>query len=197
MSNFSNLTFLHLHPSIRSRSTLITLTSKCTFLYTTLPSSNALLSLPQVSFPGGSEGRTSACSAGDPGSIPRLGRPPGERNGYPLQCSCLAEASRQRSLVGYSLWGHTQLDTTERLTFSHSTSRCHLQEALPPFYSISPSPAFLWIKHMLASPLGSTVPGRWGSASSCRPSLSSSGWAEQSTVSFKMQGLELDPCLSS
>ena len=29
------------------------------------------------------------CSTGDPGSIPRSGRSPGERNGNPLQCSCL------------------------------------------------------------------------------------------------------------
>ena len=31
----------------------------------------------------------SAYSAGDPGSIPRSGRSPGEGNGYPLQCFCL------------------------------------------------------------------------------------------------------------
>ena len=31
----------------------------------------------------------SACNAGDPGSIPVLGRSPGERNGHPLQYSCL------------------------------------------------------------------------------------------------------------
>ena len=31
----------------------------------------------------------SACSVGDPGSIPGLGRPPGEENGNPLQYSCL------------------------------------------------------------------------------------------------------------
>ena len=39
--------------------------------------------------PGGSEGKTSACSAGDLGSIPGLGRSPGEGNGNPLQYSCL------------------------------------------------------------------------------------------------------------
>ena len=37
----------------------------------------------------GSEGKASACNAGDLGSIPRLGRSPGEGNGNPLQCSCL------------------------------------------------------------------------------------------------------------
>ena len=33
--------------------------------------------------------KESACNAGDPGSIPGLGRPPGEGNGYPLRYSCL------------------------------------------------------------------------------------------------------------
>ena len=40
-------------------------------------------------FPGGSEGKDSACSVGDPGSIPGLGRSPGDRNGCPLQYSGL------------------------------------------------------------------------------------------------------------
>ena len=39
--------------------------------------------------PCGSDGKESACSAGDPGSIPGLERYPGEGNGKPLQCSCL------------------------------------------------------------------------------------------------------------
>ena len=40
-------------------------------------------------FPGGSDGKASACNAGDPGLIPGLGRSPGEGNGNPLQYSCL------------------------------------------------------------------------------------------------------------
>ena len=36
-------------------------------------------------FPGGSDGKVSACNAGDLGSIPGLGRSPGEGNGSPLQ----------------------------------------------------------------------------------------------------------------
>ena len=39
--------------------------------------------------PGGSDGKESACNAGDPGSIPGWGRSPGEGNGYPLQYSSL------------------------------------------------------------------------------------------------------------
>ena len=42
-----------------------------------------------LGFPDGSEGKASACNAGDPGLIPRLGRSPGEGNGNPLQYSCL------------------------------------------------------------------------------------------------------------
>ena len=38
-----------------------------------------------MGFPGGSDSKESACSAGDPGSIPGLGRFPGEGKGYPLQ----------------------------------------------------------------------------------------------------------------
>ena len=40
-------------------------------------------------FPGGFDGEESAYNTGDLGSIPRLGRSPGEENGYPLQYSCL------------------------------------------------------------------------------------------------------------
>ena len=42
-----------------------------------------------VGFPHSSVGKESACNAGDPGSIPGLGRSPGEGNGNPLQYSCL------------------------------------------------------------------------------------------------------------
>ena len=40
-------------------------------------------------FPGGSDGKASACNMGDPGLIPGLGRSAGEGNGNPLQYSCL------------------------------------------------------------------------------------------------------------
>ena len=42
-----------------------------------------------LGFPGGSDGKVSACNAGDLGSIPGLGRSPGEGNGNPFQHSCL------------------------------------------------------------------------------------------------------------
>ena len=42
-----------------------------------------------LGFPGGSEVKASASNAGDPGSVPGLGRSPGEGNGNLLQYSCL------------------------------------------------------------------------------------------------------------
>ena len=42
-----------------------------------------------MGFPGGSDSKASVCNAGDPGSIPGLGRSPGEGNGTPLQYSFL------------------------------------------------------------------------------------------------------------
>ena len=42
-----------------------------------------------MGFPGGSDGKASACNAGDRGSILVLGRSPGEGHGSPLQYSCL------------------------------------------------------------------------------------------------------------
>ena len=46
-------------------------------------------SIPVLSFPGGSDGKESACNAGDPGLIMGSGRSPGKGNAYPLQFSCL------------------------------------------------------------------------------------------------------------
>ena len=42
-----------------------------------------------LGFPGGSDGKESACNAGDLSSIPGSGRSPREESGYPLQYSCL------------------------------------------------------------------------------------------------------------
>ena len=47
-----------------------------------------MLDLPVLmGFPGGSDGKESACNVGDLGLIPELERSPGEGMGYPLQCS--------------------------------------------------------------------------------------------------------------
>ena len=49
----------------------------------------AFIPYPGCSFPGGSDGKESACNTGDAGLIPGPGRPLGEGNSYPLQYSCL------------------------------------------------------------------------------------------------------------
>ena len=72
-----------------------------------------------IDFPGALDGKESACNAGDPGSIPGLGRYPGDGNGNPLQCILPGEFHGQRSLVGYSSWHHKELDTTEWLTLTY------------------------------------------------------------------------------
>ena len=69
-----------------------------------------------MGLPSGSVIKNTPANAGDLGSIPGLGRSPGEGNGYPLQYSCLGEFRGQMSLAGYSPyspWGHKELDTIE------------------------------------------------------------------------------------
>ena len=55
-------------------------------------------------FPGDSDGKESACNAEDLGSVSGSGRSPGERNGYPLQYSCL-ENSMDRGTWGAIVHG--------------------------------------------------------------------------------------------
>ena len=66
-----------------------------------------------LGFSCGSDGKESICNVGDLGSIPGLGRSPGEGHGDPLQYSCLENLHGQRSLAGYSPWGHKESDMTE------------------------------------------------------------------------------------
>ena len=68
-----------------------------------------------MGFPGGSDGKESACNAGDLGLIPGLGRSPGGGHGNPLQYSSLENPHGQSSPVGYSPWDHKESDMTERL----------------------------------------------------------------------------------
>ena len=66
-----------------------------------------------VGFPGGLDGKESACNARDPGLIPGLGGSSGEGNGHPLQYFLPGKFHRYRSLDGYSSWGPKESDTTE------------------------------------------------------------------------------------
>ena len=65
-----------------SRKLPISTSFSCFFGILSVPSSGTY-------FPGGSNGKASAYSAGDSGSTPGSGRSPGEGNGNPLQYSCL------------------------------------------------------------------------------------------------------------
>ena len=69
-------------------------------------------------FHGGSDGKESACNAGDPDLIPVLGRSPGEGNGSPLQYSCL-ENPMDRGAWWATVHGVTNM--TERL--AHTLTR--------------------------------------------------------------------------
>ena len=62
------------------------------FSFSIIPSKSILeffYLLNTMSFPDGSDGKESACNAGDLGLIPGSGRSPGDGNGNPLQFSCL------------------------------------------------------------------------------------------------------------
>ena len=69
-----------------------------------------------MGFPGSLDGKEFACSAGDLGSTPGLGRSPEGRHGNPLQYSCLETPHGPKNLAGYSPWGCKELDTTEQLS---------------------------------------------------------------------------------
>ena len=66
---------------------------------------------------------------GDLGSIPVLGRSPGEGHGNLFQYSCLENPHGQRSLEGCNPWGHKGSDMTEQLnTHTHSFKTHGLQK---------------------------------------------------------------------
>ena len=73
-----------------------------------------------MGFLGVSYGKEPACNATckleNLGSIPGLGRAPGGGHGNPLQHSYLENLHGQRSLAGYSSWGHKESDMTGQLS---------------------------------------------------------------------------------
>ena len=80
---------------------------------------------PYVGFPGGSDGKESACNAGDLGLIPDLGRSPGEGNSYPLQFSGLKN-STDREAWQATFYGFAKSQTrlsNSRFHFSAKRSR--------------------------------------------------------------------------
>ena len=73
-------------------------------------------------FPGGSDGKASACNAGDLGLIPELERSPGEGNGKPLQYSCL-----ENSIDGGAWWAAVHGVTKSQTQLSNFTFTCFLE----------------------------------------------------------------------
>ena len=71
-----------------------------------------------MSFPGGSDSKESACSVGDLGLIPGLGRSAGG-HGNPLQYSYLENPHGQRSLWA-TVQGHKESDMTEQLSMAQT-----------------------------------------------------------------------------
>ena len=70
-----------------------------------------------MGFTGSSGGKESACNAGDPGSIPGLGR-------SPTSVFLPGDSHRQRSLAGYNPGGCKESDMTEEVTQNHSRPSC-------------------------------------------------------------------------
>ena len=86
-----------------------------------------------VDFPGGSDGKESACNAGGLVSILGSGRSPGGGHGNPLQYYCLESPHGQTSLRAIVL-GVTESDTPERLGTAHMWR----VESWPPGQGLNP-----------------------------------------------------------
>ena len=70
-----------------------------------------------MSIPDGSDTKESACNAGDPDSMPVLGRSPGEGNGHPLQYSCLGNSTNRGGWKS-TVHGHKESGVSKQLTLS-------------------------------------------------------------------------------
>ena len=75
-----------------------------------------------VGFPSSSDGKASACNAGDQGSIPGSGRSPGKANGNPLQYSCL-----ENSMDGGAWWATVHGVTKSQTRLSDFTYLIYMQ----------------------------------------------------------------------
>ena len=74
-----------------------------------------------LGFPGGSEGKESACNTVEVGWIPGSGRFLKRREWLPTTLFLPGEFHGQRSLVGHSPWSHKELDMTEQLTHTYTS----------------------------------------------------------------------------
>ena len=74
-------------------------------------------------YPGGSLGKESACNAGDPDSIPMLGRSPGEGNGNLLQYSCLGNPMDRGAWLALVQRVAKELDTEQQQRQHHNIAQ--------------------------------------------------------------------------
>ena len=86
---------------------------------------NLYFNYKEEDFPGGSAGRESTCSAGDPGSIPGMGRSAGEGIGYPLQYSWVSPVAQlvKNPPAMWEIWIQSLdwEDPLEKATTTHSS----------------------------------------------------------------------------
>ena len=73
--------------------------------------------------PGSSDGKASACNAGDLGSIPGSGRSSGEGNGNPLQYPCLENPMDKRVMTPLTYWRASFLKPFSFETFTVLTKQ--------------------------------------------------------------------------
>ena len=91
-------------------------------------------------FPGGSDGKETTCNVGDLWSIPGVGRFPWRRAWQPTPAFLPGKSHAQRSLAGYSPWGHKQTDMTEHTCTPIVSFKRYILSSCP-----------LWIKLKLTS----------------------------------------------
>ena len=84
-----------------------------------------------MDYPGGSDGKASVYNVRDLGSIPGLGRFPGEGNGNPLHTLALKIPRTEELGAGYYPWGRKESGTTERLHFTLVSLTLVLNDTLP------------------------------------------------------------------
>ena len=154
-------------------------------------------------FPVDSDGKESACNAGDLSKIPGLGRSPWGRYGHSLYYSCLEHPHEQRSLAGYGPWGLKELDTTERLS-THAIERTVSTSVQ---FNLSVVSDSLWPHELQHSrpPCPLSTPrvcsDSCPSSQWCHPNISSvspsslsnqnSAWVHDTSIGLQIRGLQI------
>ena len=120
-----------------------------------------------LGFPGGSDNKESACNAGGPGSIPGLGRSPGDGHGDPLYYSCLENPTdrgvwratdhrvpkRQTCLKQLSTHAHTHRHTDTQ-THRHTHTHTHTHALCPRMWSTRENVPYVPEKNVCSAAFG-------------------------------------------